>query len=180
MIILVDMDGPLADFEQEFLNRYREQFPDKPYVPLDKRVNFEVYEDYPAEIKESLVAIYCAPDFFVSLPPVPGGIEALQTMHEKGHSVYICTAPVTRTDTCIQEKVDWVSKHLGKDWLKRIIITKDKTLVRGDYLIDDKPVIKGLLAPTWEQVVYSLPYNAHIQGKKRIIWNEDWQQVLGI
>lgn len=37
----------------------------------------------------------------------------------------------------------WVEKHLGHDFLEQVILTRDKTLVTGDILIDDKPDILG-------------------------------------
>jgi len=37
----------------------------------------------------------------------------------------------------------WVKQHLGAEWMKRIIITCDKTLIHGDLLIDDKHAVTG-------------------------------------
>ena len=38
---------------------------------------------------------------------------------------------------------EWVEHHLGWKWINKLIVTKDKTVVSGDLLIDDKPIIKG-------------------------------------
>lgn len=37
----------------------------------------------------------------------------------------------------------WVEKHLGQEFLEQVILTRDKTLITGDILIDDKPDIQG-------------------------------------
>lgn len=37
----------------------------------------------------------------------------------------------------------WVEKHLGHEFLEQVILTRDKTLIAGDILIDDKPDIVG-------------------------------------
>ena len=37
-----------------------------------------------------------------------------------------------------------MEEHLGSEFTKRVILTRDKTLVRGDVLIDDKPTIGGI------------------------------------
>ena len=37
----------------------------------------------------------------------------------------------------------WVEKHLGPQFVERIILTRDKTMVLGDLLIDDKDTIQG-------------------------------------
>ena len=44
--VLVDMDGVLADFEGHFLNRYRQKFPSEPFIPLEERRTFYVFEQY--------------------------------------------------------------------------------------------------------------------------------------
>lgn len=37
----------------------------------------------------------------------------------------------------------WVERHLGPQFVERIILTRDKTMVLGDLLIDDKDTIRG-------------------------------------
>ena len=65
------------------------------------------------------------------------------------------------------EKYEWVENYLGDAWVKRIILTRDKTLIKGDYLIDDKPVITGVeRSPEWEQIVYDRPYNRDVNKKR--------------
>jgi 5'-nucleotidase len=58
----------------------------------------------------------------------------------------------------------------------RIIVSKDKALVHGDVLVDDKPEIKGALTPAWHHVIFDQPYNRQIGGI-RMTW-ENWRNVL--
>lgn len=44
--VLVDMDGVICDFEQSFLDKFREQHPDEPYIPLSERRGFYIDEQY--------------------------------------------------------------------------------------------------------------------------------------
>lgn len=37
----------------------------------------------------------------------------------------------------------WVEKHLGPDFLDQVVLTRDKTVVSADLLIDDRPDITG-------------------------------------
>lgn len=37
----------------------------------------------------------------------------------------------------------WVEQNLGPQFVERIILTRDKTVVMGDLLIDDKDNIQG-------------------------------------
>ena len=109
-----------------------------------------------------------------------GAIDAFYELLDKGHDVRICTSPITEFQYCVGEKFLWLEKHLGKDFVKRIILTKDKTWVRGDVLIDDKPIITGSLTPTWKHWHYLHPYNAHLPNKK-VTWEnrESWAELLG-
>ncbi len=60
---------------------------------------------------------------------------------------------------------------MGEDWLENTIVTRDKTLIHGDYLIDDKPKVGGLIKPKWEHIVFDQPYNRNIDNKLRINWS---------
>lgn len=44
---------------------------------------------------------------------------------------------------CVFVQYAWVDRHLGPDFLEKVILTRDKTIVSGDILIDDKLDILG-------------------------------------
>jgi|SRR3989344_2466124 len=177
MKILVDMDGVIADFERGVLDTYQLLYPDKYYIPLEKRTVFKVKEQYPKNLQKLVEDIYLAPGFFRSLFPIEGGLDALLEMQTKGHEVFICTSPLSKYQHCVLEKFEWVDSYLGKEWVEKIILAKDKTLIRGDLLIDDKPEVKGVETPLWEHILYSQPYNNSTANKRRLTW-QNWHQVL--
>ncbi|HVO43324.1 MAG TPA: 5'-3'-deoxyribonucleotidase [Aggregatilineales bacterium] len=177
MLILVDMDGVLADFESAFLQIWRTQQPDKVSIALEDRRGFHLVDDYPGEYKELIQAIIAAPGFFRSLEPLTGGLEALKTMQDLGHDVLICTSPLENYQYCVPEKYEWVDHYLGQAWVNRIVLTRDKTVINGDVLIDDRPLISGLAVPAWEHVVYDQPYNRTLQERRRLTW-QNWQTIL--
>ena len=179
MIILIDMDDVLADFDSEFLKRWREKYPDKLYVPLEKRSLFYMKEQYPQEVWDLVKEIYYSPGFIRSLPVVTGGCEAVKELSERGHEVFICSAPLSNYENCVLEKYEWVEEYLGREWTRKIILTRDKTLVKGKILIDDRPEIKGAAVPEWEHIIYDRPYNRNIQDKRRLTW-ENWKEVLNL
>jgi len=179
MRILIDMDGVISDFDGEFLKRWRQRHPEKFYVPLEKRTSFYVKDSYPEDLKPLVTDILLEPSFFREMMPMTGAIEALNEMNAMGVEVFICTSPLTAYKNCVLEKYEWVDTYLGADWVSRIILTKDKTLVKGDYLIDDKPTISGVESrPTWEHIVYDRPYNRDV-SKKRLDWS-NWKDVIDL
>jgi len=179
MRILVDMDGVIADFDGEFLKRWRERYPGQFYVPFDQRTTFYVRDSYPEELKPLVTEILLEPGFFRDMMPMSGAKEALFEMDKLGIEVFICSSPLSIYRNCVLEKYEWVENVLGPDWVKRIVLTKDKTLITGDYLIDDKPDVTGLdTMPSWEHLIHDRPYNRGM-NKRRLTW-ENWKVVLGL
>jgi 5'-nucleotidase len=94
-----------------------------------------------------------------------------------GHDVRFCTSHLFEYDYCVLEKYQWVEQHFGPEFVDRIILTRDKTLIRGNLLIDDKPQIIGIEKPTWEHILYDRPYNRDIPGKRCLTWC-NWRDIV--
>ncbi len=82
--------------------------------------------------------------FFRKLKPVDGALaSAKYLMSRPDFEVYILTAPSVYNPSCYTEKREWVEMHLGMELVKRLIISPNKGLNKGDYLIDDHLVGRG-------------------------------------
>jgi len=177
MIILVDLDDVLADLERGFFEKWRARFPNLEYILPQNRTIYDMKKQYPAEYNPLIETVLSEEGFYRELPPMVDGINAIVEMDEEGHNVFIVTSPLKNYQNCVNEKYDWVDQYLGSDWVRKIILTADKTVVHGNYLIDDKPEITGKMAPVWEHIIYDTPYNRHITDKKRLTW-QNWREVL--
>jgi 5'(3')-deoxyribonucleotidase len=78
------------------------------------------------------------PGIFSDLKPVPGALDAFRRLSEAYHTYILSTAP-WKNPGAWQDKLDWVQKHLGYVGYKRLIISPDRHLSKGDYLIDAQP-----------------------------------------
>jgi 5'-nucleotidase len=175
---LIDKDNVLADWDGALERVLREEFPEIRVVPPQQKKKFYLEENYPEEARPTIRGIYQAQFFYRDLPPFPGAVNALHTLLELGHEVRICTSLIPAYRYCVGEGFEWVERHLGSDWVNRIIIAKDKTLIRGDILVDDKASVTGAHQPNWEHVIFSHPSNLDVQGKRRLESWKDWRLVL--
>ncbi|KAJ8362582.1 hypothetical protein AAFF_G00367800 [Aldrovandia affinis] len=185
--ILVDMDGVLADFEGGFLKKYRARYPDDPYIRLEDRRGFWVSAQYGhlrSDLCDKAISIWESKNFFIELEPLPGAVEAVKEMSKlKNTDVFICTSPINLYSHCPYEKYAWIEKHLGHDFLEQVILTRDKTVVSADILIDDKPDILGVEPnPTWEHILFTACHNKHLPPcsipRRLLSWDDDWRGIL--
>jgi len=74
--------------------------------------------------------------FFLELEEMPDSISAFNIIKTK-FDVYILTRPSFKNVNSFTEKAQWIWNHLGYDVLENTIMSGDKSLIKGDYLIDD-------------------------------------------
>lgn len=161
MIILVDLDGVTADLETLFWRLWKARYPEAPQLLPEDRRTFYIEDQIGQEWSEKVRNIIHSRAFYLNLPVIPGAEEGIAGLQERGHNVIFCTSPVN-SPWCAAEKIEWVTKRFGSEMATRMIISKDKTLVRGDVLFDDRPNVTGAMEPTWLQILCDQPYNSHI------------------
>ena len=180
-VVLVDMDGVVADFERGFAAIWRSKYPNRIFIREEDRRNFYLADDYPEEYRADILEIIYNPGFAASLPLVRGAKEALEAMIGYGFTVKVCTSPLDATHNW-SDKCAWVERFLGAGWWKNLIITRDKSLVRGDILIDDHPNAAsrgGSMVPTWQHIVFDRAYNRRLVMHRRIAndWR-NWREIV--
>lgn len=112
-IIYVDMDNVLVDFQSG----------------IDALTNDEVIA-----FKNNLDDV---PGIFSKMKPVDGAIEAYEKL-TKHFDVYILSTAPWNNPSAWADKLRWVRKYLGDLAHKRLILSHNKNLNAGDYLIDDR------------------------------------------
>lgn len=122
------------------------------------------------ETRRLVRSIQAQPGFYRDLEPIEGAVEALHELLAQGHDVRICTTPDATNPTCASDKIAWVREHLGEEWVKRIDLTHNKAGVRGDVLIDDKPIIEDQRYAEWRRIIFDQPYNRDVEGARLTRW----------
>ncbi len=110
--IYIDMDGVIFDYDK----RYAEARELRPEIT------------YPQSIY----------GFYTDMEPLPEAVETVNKLREK-FDVWILSKPSYRNPLCYIEKRISIEKHFGLAFCNKLILCPDKSLLIGDYLIDDMP-----------------------------------------
>ena len=113
-ILYVDMDGTLVNFKSGIER-------------LDPVLRLK-YKDDLDEV----------PGIFSLMPPIDHAIESYEKLASWYDAYILSTAP-WENPSAWHDKLLWVKKYLGKPAYKRLIISHNKHLNHGDFLIDDRP-----------------------------------------
>ena len=77
------------------------------------------------------------PNIFSLMTPLDGAIAGFTALSKKYDTYILSTAPWDNPSAW-SDKLIWVKKYLGEVAHKRLILSHNKNLNRGDYLIDDR------------------------------------------
>jgi 5'-nucleotidase len=159
-VVLVDMDGVLADFDSEIIARLKSKYPHVPI--LKERVNHYISKDY--QEHEELVKALCDEEgFFESLPLVDHAIEGWQRLLDLEYHPIICSSPLETSPSSRTEKLNWLRQHIvpvfGQWVVDQAVLTPDKHLFDAVALIDDNPRMENSEKATWKHIVFDQEYN---------------------
>ena len=112
-IVYVDMDNVLVDFPSGI-----------------SRLEDAVVRKYEGRLDE-------VPGIFGLMYPLPDAVEGFQRLATCYDTYILSTAP-WENPSAWSDKLLWVKRHLGEPAYKRLILSHNKHLNTGDYLIDDR------------------------------------------
>ena len=139
-ILYFDMDNVLVDFSSAF-------------TKIDKKT-LKSFEGRVDEI----------PGIFAFMDPLEGALDAYHKLSKRFDTYILSTAPLENTSAW-SDKLTWVKKHLGNTAYKRLILSHNKHLNLGDFLIDDRTA-NGAGQFTGEHIHF---------GSSRF---PDWKEIL--
>lgn len=108
-----DLDGVAADFDHAWLS-----------LPPEEKF----FENDEKKVPDQ---------FFLNLPLIDGALESIRELSEI-YNIYFLSTPQWSNPFSWMEKRLWVEKHFGECMFKRLILTHNKGLLIGQYLIDDR------------------------------------------
>jgi len=117
-IVYVDMDNTIVDFKSGI-----------------KRLPKLDIKEYNGREDEH-------PHIFTLMDPIKDSIESVKELNKKYDLYVLSTAPWENANAWKQKR-DWIGKYFGDGeenlFYKKVILSHNKNLNIGDYLIDDRP-----------------------------------------
>jgi 5'-nucleotidase len=112
-ILYVDMDNVLVDFPSGIA-----------------KISNELRTQYDERLDE-------VPGIFSLMEPLEGAVVAYKELSLVYDTYVLSTAP-WENHTAWSDKLLWIKQHLGQHAYKRLILSHNKNLNSGDYLVDDR------------------------------------------
>ncbi len=150
--ICLDMDEVIADTYAKFLDHYEAIFD---YRPEPKDYAGKKIYDLPGAA--DLRTLMHEPGFFLHLPVMENAQQVVEEL-QQDYEVWITTA-ATEFRACLTDKYDWLQQHFPTIPFYRFVFCGDKSVLRGDYMIDDKG--KNLRSFPGTRLLYTASHNLH-------------------
>jgi len=189
-VVLVDLDGVVFDIDTGFHQAFAtvQQTKNLPYsaIPVNACTSFfpraQYVQAYGDDINSIIDDIVYAPGFILNLPLVAGAETGIEKLLSANYDVWFCSAPFENA-THSGEKFEAIKNVFGRDMKRRVILTYDKTMIPGTYLIDDHNNLldkRGATIPSWEQILFRRGlYNKDSPVPKKMSWtDEGWIELL--
>lgn len=173
-VILLDVDGPMADFAGAFLRTLAKELrlPSLPYTEEDV-TKHEIHEcsffielasqhSYASarDLRRYINMRIQEPGWCEEIDPKPEAIAAVRELHELAE-VHALTSPWHTSPTWCFERTRWLEQHFS---IKpdKVHQTASKRIVWGDMLVDDRPDHVEPWAKHWVEgvgVLFDMPHN---------------------
>lgn len=158
-IILVDVDGVVADIHTAWLRSYNRDYNDTLQVSDIKA--WAMHEFVKPECGKNIYRYLNFPDFYDDVLPIEGALEGVQILRDFGYRIVFVSAGFH------EAKARWLCKqgfcvefpYPDRSWSTPtdLILANDKSLIRGDYLIDDRP--DNLFGHSARGILFDQPWN---------------------
>ena len=158
-VLLLDMDGPLANFDlafYQFVKRMRYTL-DIESLDDPNRQRFMTQNMPLASERQAARREVDTSRWFLHLPVVPEAIEGVREL-EQHFDVWVCTKPLEANRHCRDDKAAWL-RGFFPQLENKLIIAPTKSLVHGAILLDDAPKHDCLARASWSPVLFPDVFN---------------------
>lgn len=163
--IILDMDGVMADTYFKFVDRYAERFGRRP--GREELLGKKAYQlPGAADLRDAMHE----PGFFRDVPVMENAVEVVRELYA-AHEVFVVST-ASEFKHAYLDKWEWLHEHFPFISFQRIVFCGDKSIVHGDYMIDDKT--SNLAGFNGTGLLFDAYDNHFAKGYHRV---HDWAEV---
>lgn len=164
--VIVDMDNVMANISEHFINWYNDKTGES--ITSESLIGKPELEAFP---KSGIVKDFLyTPGFFRTVPVMNNSQQVMAELNKK-YKVFIVSSALEFPQS-LPEKYDWLGEHFPFIGWQQIVFCGSKSLIRGDYMIDD--YLKNFEHFDGEKLLFTAPHNQLLQGYKRM---NNWQDI---
>lgn len=167
-IVLVDMDGVLANVYRQFIHlEYKATGVKLDYDSLNGIIEEKAFPHFERDVNSR--------DFFRTAPLMTDSVEGLKYLNDK-YTVYIVSS-ATEFPNSLPEKQQWLNEHFPFISWRQMIFCGSKKPITGDIMIDDHP--SNLDSFEGRKILFTQPHNVYDtkEGYTRV---KGWQEIMVI
>ena len=161
------MDDVLADATGQFINFYEKEYGVR--VTRESMNNKDEMERFP-DHHEEVYQFTFRKDFFRTMAVNENSQEVVKKLN-KNYELFIVSSAMEFPNS-LNEKFEWLEEHFPFLNWKQFVFCGSKTVVYGDYMIDDLP--HNLEKFNGEKIIYSAPHNLQFNHFRRL---NNWKEV---
>jgi 5'-nucleotidase len=165
--LIVDMDDVLADATGQFIDFYEKEFGVR--VSRESMNHKDEMERFP-DNHEAVYNFTFRNGFFRTMTVNEHSQEVMKALNEK-YEVFIVSSAMEFPNS-LSEKFEWLGEHFSFLHWRQFVFCGRKTIVHGDYMIDDLP--HNLETFNGEKILFSAPHNLQFNHFKRV---DGWKEV---
>lgn len=156
-IVLLDMDDVITNCLQAVIQAYNEKY--GTHFKFKNCTVWNLSEFFGVSVDEVL-KLFRADKFFEELTPKRGSIQAIKKMVKSTkYDIYTVTATSDTDGSELVQKINWFKKYIPEFNVKRIISCQDKSIIRGDVIVDDKVKNLDECKPYMQCILMDSPTN---------------------
>jgi 5'(3')-deoxyribonucleotidase len=153
-IVMCDLDDCINNLIPATIQQY-EEITGEPFS-CERLICFNLDKCLDRRDIDIICSIWADIRFWEKLKPQPRAAEALHAIQESGCDLYIATATDIRN---AYTKQQWLAKYFPFIESKKLIIIQDKTLLKCDFIIDDKLEMLKECSPTTNKICVQRMWN---------------------
>jgi 5'(3')-deoxyribonucleotidase len=165
--LIVDMDDVLADATGQFINFYEKEYGVRvSRESLNHKEEMERFPDHHDEVYQFTFR----KNFFRGMEVKENSQEVVKHLN-KEYELFIVSSAMEFPNS-LNEKLDWLGEHFPFLHWKQFVFCGSKTIVYGDYMIDDLP--HNLEKFNGEKLIFTAPHNLQHNHFTRV---NNWIEV---